>query len=143
VVHHLLMLFLLVFSLNYVSFISVLPPVLFVVFLFWFSSSLQSSSSHNYILAGCSSASIDSSFFNPLLNYYNLSPVISQFLLLSINFHHNYHLALVFITHFITAFIALVFITHFIIAFIAPVLRLLHTYAIMQYEFIKLSCLVE
>jgi hypothetical protein len=132
VVHHLLMLFLLVFSLNYVSFISVLPPppVLFVVFLFWFSSSLQSSSSHNYILAGCSSASIDSSFFNPLLNYYNLSPVISQFLLLSINFHHNYHLALVFITHFITAFIALV-------------LGLLHTYAIMRYDFIKLSSLVE
>jgi hypothetical protein len=124
VVHHLLMLFLLVFSLNYVSFISVLPPVLFVVFLFWFSSSLQSSSSHNYILAGCSSASIDSSFFNPLLNYYNLSPVISQFLLLSINFHHNYHLALVFITHFITAFIA-------------PVLGLLHVCGIMWYEFTR------
>jgi hypothetical protein len=130
VVHHLLMLFLLVFSLNYVSFISVLPPVLFVVFLFWFSSSLQSSSSHNYILAGCSSASIDSSSFNPLINHYNLSLVSLWFLPLLITFH-------------LILDLSLVFITHFIIAFIAPVLRLLHTYAIMQYEFIKLSSLVE
>ena len=32
---------------------------------------------------------------------------------------------------------ALVFITHFIIAFIAPVLGLLNTWAIMWYEFMK------
>jgi hypothetical protein len=107
VVHHLLMLFLLVFSLNYVSFISVLPPVLFVVFLFWFSSSLQSSSSHNYILAGCSSASIDSSSFNPFNNF------------------------MIIIT------LALVFITHFIIAFIASVLGLLYVCDILYYALYK------